>query len=223
MIEAFCDSIPVGNKKRKFKKLAKKHHSMNSNYGSSNYWEERYEKSESFYDWYQDFSGLKDTFSKYLKPEFKILMVGCGNSKLGQEMIEEGGYKEIINIDISNNVISHMREMTKGIKGLTFETMNVLDLKYDDKTFDAVIDKGTLDALLCGEGSTENGNGMLAEVSRVLKEGGVYINITYGAPSFRISYFEQTQYNWTIETLKIEKFYRDQEKDYHYFYVMHKK
>lgn len=36
--------------------------------------------------------------------EDSILMVGCGNSKLSQQMFE-AGYKKIVNIDISPTVI----------------------------------------------------------------------------------------------------------------------
>ncbi|WOH11235.1 hypothetical protein DCAR_0830715 [Daucus carota subsp. sativus] len=46
---------------------------------------------------------------------------------------------------------------------------------FQSDSFAAVIDKGTLDSLLCGHNSRENAAKMLREVARVLKANGVYI------------------------------------------------
>lgn len=52
--------------------------------------------------------------------------------------------------------------------------MSALDLKYDDLSFDVVIDKGTLDAVLCQKNGQENAKRMMEESYRVIKEGGYY-------------------------------------------------
>lgn len=44
--------------------------------------------------------------------------------------------------------------------------MNVCSLDFPDAAFDVVIDKGTMDSVLCGEGSTANVAKMCQEVSR---------------------------------------------------------
>lgn len=44
--------------------------------------------------------------------------------------------------------------------------MNVCALEYPDDTFDAVVDKGTMDSVLCGEGSTANVGKMCSELTR---------------------------------------------------------
>lgn len=64
--------------------------------------------------------------------------------------------------------------------------MDVRDLKYENNFFDLVIDKSTIDALLCGENSFLNVAIMIKEVQRVLKVGGVYMIISYGQPENRI-------------------------------------
>ena len=48
-----------------------------------------------------------------------------------------------------------------------------------------VLDKGTLDALLCGDAAEDDADRMLREVSRVLQPGGVYLMITSQAPQGR--------------------------------------
>lgn len=44
-----------------------------------------------------------------------ILMVGCGNSKLSEQMYE-AGYKNITNIDISPTVIEQMKNLSPGME-----------------------------------------------------------------------------------------------------------
>jgi len=49
---------------------------------------------------------------EYVKPEYEILNVGCGNSKISEEMYNDG-YENITNIDISAAVIKHMNDLYK--------------------------------------------------------------------------------------------------------------
>lgn len=48
----------------------------------------------------------------------------------------------------------------------TGQQMNVASLEFPDESFDAVVDKGTMDSILCGEGSTANVAKMCMEISR---------------------------------------------------------
>ena len=53
---------------------------------------------------------------------------------------------------------------------MVYEVMDVCDLKYPDNFFDIVIDKGTLDALFCGEHNTDlSAFLLLKESQRVVK------------------------------------------------------
>ena len=69
---------------------------------------------------------------------------------------------------------------------LMWQAMNVCTLEYPDESFNSVIDKGTLDSVLCGEGSTANVAKMCMEISRVLKPNGVYFVCSYGVPDNRL-------------------------------------
>ena len=60
--------------------------------------------------------------------------------------------------------------------------MDCRDLKYEDEFFEMIIDKSTIDALLCGSFAYLNVAIMLKECQRVLKTGGYYIAISYGVP-----------------------------------------
>ena len=75
-----------------------------------------------------------------------------------------------------------------------WQMMNVCALDYPDESFNAVVDKGTLDSVLCGEGSTANVAKMCMEISRVLKPNGVYFICSYGVPDNRLQVTPDTDY-----------------------------
>ena len=115
----------------------------------------------------------------------KILNIGCGNSKLSEDLSEEG-YEDITNIDFSTKVINIMEQTYKEkFPKMQFKVVDVLDMKeFQNGTFNTVLDKGTLDCILCGDCSVPNAAKMMAEVFRVLAPGGHYMVITYGDPEF---------------------------------------
>lgn len=83
-----------------------------------------------------------------------ILMVGCGNSKLSEQMYDDG-YHSIVNIDISQAVIDQMRETCdKKGKKMEWVVMDATQMTFDSELFDVVLDKGTLDAVICGKDLT---------------------------------------------------------------------
>jgi len=136
--------------------------------GKTTYWDERYTKDPEPFDWYQRYSGVRDLINQYVKREDVILMAGCGNSRLTEDMFEDG-YTTITNVDVSRVVIDQMLEKYKDKPTLQWQQMNVCALDFPDETFDVVIAKATVDAVLCGEGSTANVAKLCSEVSRVLK------------------------------------------------------
>ncbi|CAM9918255.1 unnamed protein product [Discosporangium mesarthrocarpum] len=177
-------------------------------YGKASYWDDRYTKDPEPFDWYQRFSGLKDLLSQYIRKDDNILMVGAGNSRLSEDMFDEG-YTTITNIDISRVCTEQMIERCRRAwiykPALTWQTMNVCALDYPDESFNAVIDKGTLDSVLCGEGSTANVAKMCMEISRALKPKGVYLICSYGVPDNRMQYLENDDYSWTVTVHSIPK------------------
>jgi len=64
--------------------------------------------------------------------------------------------------------------------------MDARELQYEENFFDLVIDKSTMDALLCGDHSFLNVAIMTKEVQRVLKTASFYMVISYGMPENRV-------------------------------------
>jgi len=91
--------------------------------------------------------------------------------------------------------------------------MDVRDIKYPDGFFDIVIDKSTIDALLCGEHSFINVAMMTKEVQRVLKQGGIYMIISYGQPENRIFHLEREHLAFDLSVYTIKKDYTQEETD----------
>jgi ubiquinone/menaquinone biosynthesis C-methylase UbiE len=173
-------------------------------YGKTSYWDERYTKDPEPFDWYQRYSGIKDLIAQYIKKSDNILMAGCGNSRLSEDMYDDG-YTTVANVDISRVVIDQMIEKYRDKSTLTWQQMNVCALEFPDEAFDTVIMKGTMDAILCGEGSTANIAKMCQEACRVLKPSGTLYIISYGVPDNRLSYLENEDYGWTVTVHTVAK------------------
>ena len=84
--------------------------------------------------------------------------------------------------------------------------MDVKDLKFQDGSFDVVIDKSLLDAIVCGEAPVENAARMMKEIYRVLSPVGTYFCISHAKGSHRKKYFKNPQkFNWKITKKAIVK------------------
>ena len=78
---------------------------------------------------YGEYNNLCGILHKYVKTADQILMVGCGNSRLSEDMYDVG-YHNITNVDISDVVIRQMMERNaKKREEMIFEKMDVTQVK----------------------------------------------------------------------------------------------
>ena len=103
------------------------------------------------FDWLEDYSSLKPLLKDLLPDKSaKILIIGCGNAPLSEDMYDDG-YQNIYNIDISSVVIKQMQERNQSRENMRYEVMDCTNMVgIPNESFDVVIDKSTIDALLCG-------------------------------------------------------------------------
>ncbi|XP_064791597.1 eEF1A lysine and N-terminal methyltransferase isoform X3 [Oncorhynchus masou masou] len=167
-------------------------------FSSAEYWERFFKKrGEKAFEWYGDYNKLCGVLHKYIKPRDKVLVVGCGNSELSEQLYDVG-YRHLTNIDISETVVNHMNQKNaKQRPDLTFQKVDATQTPYEDGSYQAVLDKGTLDAMASQEGALAGR--MLAEVGRVLGIGGRYVCVTLAQESvIKLAVEHFIQVGWAV-------------------------
>ncbi|KAI0792029.1 S-adenosyl-L-methionine-dependent methyltransferase [Abortiporus biennis] len=185
----------------------------NEEYGTKEYWDQRYsqESEEDSFDWFKSYEDIAPILRDLIPDKnARILMLGCGNSKLSEEMYDDG-YTNIVNLDYSGILIEKMRHKHASLRPkMEWLEMDVRELKFDANSFDIAIDKGTMDAMMTAKGDVwdppqeviDNCNREVSEVLRVLQKGrGVFIYLTFGQPHFRKRYLTRPNTQLEIKAL----------------------
>lgn len=200
-------------------------------YAKISYWNNRYCTDVKPFEWYQKYEFLKSVFkSEKLSSDDEILVVGCGTSKLSEDMYEDG-YKNICNIDASHVCIKLMNDRTMDNNNIVFKQMDCTKMdEFENEYYNAIIDKACMDSLLCGENAENSINMYFSHVARILKQNGKFFVLSYGLPSSRLEYFQNSNYSWTVSTKAIPKPYFgleetqtlpavDDARKFHYMYI----
>ncbi|RXM99795.1 Endothelin-converting enzyme 2 [Acipenser ruthenus] len=130
---------------------------------------------------------------------------GCGNSSMSSDM-HSCGFTSITNIDYSAVCIEAMAARHRGCPGMDWHQMDARSLTFAEGSFDVVLEKGTLDAMMVEEKdpwrvspeTSEMVQQVLKQVSRVLKPGGRFISITFAQPHFRKQQYAREEFGWSV-------------------------
>ena len=71
-----------------------------SEFASKSYWDTFFSKKTDSFEWYGTYHDLCGLLHKYSKPASKVLVAGCGNSTLSEDLYDVG-YRDIHSVDIS--------------------------------------------------------------------------------------------------------------------------
>ncbi|KAJ8388464.1 hypothetical protein AAFF_G00133400 [Aldrovandia affinis] len=147
-------------------------------FSSAEYWERFFRRrGDKAFEWYGDYNQLCGVLHKYIKPRDQVLVVGCGNSELSERLYDVG-YRQLTNIDISETVVAHMNQRNAERRpGLAFLQADATQTSFESGSFQAALDKGTLDAIAAQEEGAL-ARRMLGEVGRVLAVGGRYVCVS---------------------------------------------
>lgn len=185
--------------------------------GPVEYWNKRYVQDTEQFEWYQRWSGVQVALEEdgHVKPTHTVLHVGCGSSRMAEDMYA-AGYRKQTNIDFSHVVIEQQlayygqKAPPGNLPGVEWQCMDACDMAaFSDERFHVVLDKGTLDTIVCGEDFVRRADAYLRGVERILKPGGHFVAICHGEPRVRLPYLEgqktQHEYGWRVTKKHVKK------------------
>jgi ubiquinone/menaquinone biosynthesis C-methylase UbiE len=104
----------------------------------------------------------------------RVLEVGCGTGSLWEhypQLIET--FSELVLTDLSKGMIELVAERYEGRKNIQIQVMDVLDMPFDENSFDIIIANSMLYHVSAVDAALEN-------IQRIVREGGVFCATTFG-------------------------------------------
>ena len=153
----------------------------------SKFWETQHQDPFAVTESLQSFDTLKRFLFRFVHRDSQILIVGCGNSRLG-EALYDSGVENITCTDCSESVIHLMklRNRSEGRRKMKHEVMDYANLSYGDRMFDIVLDKNVLDIFMSiQKDENKAASDAVRHVVRVLRPGGVFMLLSYAKASTR--------------------------------------
>lgn len=84
------------------------------------YWDDRYRgPDKNGYDWFKNYSDIKTIVEVHLRPDSKILILGCGTSSLSEDLYLSG-FKHVTSVDFSAPAIELMRQRNQSRPEMSF-------------------------------------------------------------------------------------------------------
>mmetsp|Transcript_21543 Transcript_21543/g.25464 ORF Transcript_21543/g.25464 Transcript_21543/m.25464 type:complete len:282 (-) Transcript_21543:99-944(-) len=199
-----------------------------ADYFQARFWDDFYFEEFEPFEWYHPYAMIRGIIRKYAAEDDLIINLGCGNSRLAEDMVEDG-YENLMNIDFSRIVIQQMNEKFEDPEILApakceFVQLDITDMSVDpmaneikrgipNGTYDVALDKGTLDSMFTSEQADRIVKKALHEIDRILKPDGVYIIMSYNTPDMMLPYLDSTDdvtdvedfYGWEVSAHQIAK------------------
>ena len=181
----------------------------NALYTTRAYWEHRFSREESK-DWLACWADLSPLLSPLLpRLDAALLLVGSGNSRLPAELAA-AGYRDVLATDYAEAVVSRMAAAAP--PGVRWATADMRALPLPAASADVYLDKAAMDALLADGGDAWPGQAppqllaatalVMAEAWRVLRPGGLYLQVSFAPRHFRAQYLLQR--DWAGAALAVK-------------------
>lgn len=133
-------------------------------------------------------SGFDETGDSNEKKE-PIIMLGCGNSKMGEQMVSQhnGWRGPLIQVDIAKSALDMLswrnrhNAQSSRLQFLHEDATHLSSIR--NNSIEATVDKGLLDALFCAD-EYDQMSDIMKSVFRVLKPGGAFVVFSFSRPEF---------------------------------------
>jgi SAM-dependent methyltransferase len=112
--------------------------------------------------------------------ETSILILGCGYSRLGEDM-HAHGWKNITQVDIASKAISDLSERCKSMECIE-DDARALSAFTTDTNMTAVVDKGLIDSLFLAD--EQHIHDIMSSVHRILQPNGTFLIFSLSEPTF---------------------------------------
>lgn len=168
-------------------------HKSQRNYDQEQYWNNRYtaklkgktidEDDDHTDEWYFSYSEISDVLKSHLKQYHRqspVLDIGCGLSKIFDELSNSNFIGPFIGVDYSPIVIKQCKQTNRN-KNVQYITLNMMQKQkpvLPINSFGLIIDKATTDGILNDESHLSNISILYERVSNLLSSSGVFILIT---------------------------------------------
>lgn len=172
----------------------------NREYKSKAYWDHRFAKEPS-YEWLGTFEVVRPGYERsgidFTAQNVRALVVGCGNSGFSKDLATYCPSWKITSIDYSGTVVERMRKRHPELTWLEMDMTNMKGLT--DGSFDIVLDKAAMDALVADEGSSwdpsesscKSVDDMVSSCARVLRSNGKFSIVSFQPSHFRRRHLER--------------------------------
>ena len=150
-------------------------------YATRRYWAARYAAvgDGDVFEWFLSFDDLRPLLG-FVKRRSAVLDLGCGTSRLLCDMREAGYAGRLVGVDCAAAALRSVKERSEACHVELVEADATTLAPFADATFDVVVDKGTVDALISGDAAAATE--ACAAAGRVLKRGGRFVVVSHRRP-----------------------------------------
>ena len=149
-------------------------------------------------EWLVPYDGLlKTTLNQHLANlplSAPVLELGCGTSSLAAQLHTDG-WSDVLAVDLSRTAVdaASARHSTPGLR---FAVADARDLSpvVPDGSVAAILDKGTLDAICCGDGFDYEAGRVGASLTRALRPGGVWCCVSLMPPGLVLPLLQREEW-----------------------------
>ena len=176
-----------------------------SQFGTKAYWDDMYRGVGDFakeaYEWYFGWPDIKPYFQEHVHTTSKVLIPGMGNDPLLLDLVG-AGYGDITAFDYGEGAVARQAELlaydshAEDVVTLLCRDARALDEAWTG-AFDAILEKGCLDALYLSDDTDGNVRKAAEELRRVLKPGGIFMSVSGVVPAdLRREICSTETYDW---------------------------